>query len=75
MRETNISIPFDQLGAPAQRALKNAGYTNLMQLATMYESDVATLHGIGPSAIKTLRRALAANNMSFKTNNKEKAVK
>lgn len=66
MNDKDIQIPFNKLAAPARRALKNAGYENLKQLAKMRESDVATLHGIGPSALDVLRRELAANNLSFK---------
>lgn len=68
MKNKNIPIPFEQLAAPARRALKNAGYENLGQLALIRESDVATLHGIGPNALTVLRRALADKNMSFKSN-------
>ena len=37
-----------------------AGYRRLEQLAGMDESEIASLHGVGPKALVQLRRALAA---------------
>ena len=47
------SLPIE-LAAPAQRVLYEAGYLRLEQF-----------HGIGPNAIKQLRRALGAKGLSF----------
>ena len=54
-----------KLAAPAQRALAGAGYTSLKQLSKVSEAEIKQLHGIGPNALKQLRRALAAKGLSF----------
>lgn len=59
-------IPTEELGAPAGRALDDAGITTLEQLAELPAADVGELHGVGPSALDTLREALDANGMSFR---------
>lgn len=51
---------------PAQRALASAGYTNLAQLASARESDLAALHGMGPKALDLLREALKQRGKSFR---------
>lgn len=53
------------LAAPAQRALAQAGYQSLEQLAAVREADLKQLHGIGPKALETLRRALAEKGLTF----------
>jgi hypothetical protein len=52
-------------GAPAQRGLAEAGYTQLEQLTTARAADLLKLHGVGPKAIRLLREALAARGWSF----------
>jgi hypothetical protein len=41
---------FPKLSGPAQRALANAGYTEVEQLVGVSEADLLRLHGLGPSA-------------------------
>jgi predicted RecB family nuclease len=53
------------LSKPAQRALTNAGYRQLEQLARLNEAEVERLHGVGPKALAQLRHALVANGLSF----------
>lgn len=53
------------LGAPARRALAAAGYERLDQLAAVTEADLLKLHGMGPKAVATLRRALAERGLAF----------
>jgi hypothetical protein len=53
------------LAQPARRALANAGYLRLEQLARLSEADVKKLHGIGPNALAQLRRAMAEIGLSF----------
>jgi hypothetical protein len=65
MHSQQTPIPLDQLGAPARRALANAGYSTLEQLAGARESEVADLHGMGPNALEKLRRALSEHQLSF----------
>lgn len=55
-----------KLAAPAQRALAGAGIQNLRQLSKFTEQEIKELHGIGPNALQELRRALKANDLSFK---------
>lgn len=57
---------FPKLAAPARRALSGAGYTHLDQLARVSESDLEKLHGMGPTAIAALRKALAERGLSFR---------
>jgi predicted alpha/beta hydrolase family esterase len=52
------------LSRPAQRALTNAGYRRLEQLARLSEADVERLHGVGPKALAQLRHALIASGLS-----------
>lgn len=58
--------PFSSLAAPAQRALKHAHITSLKTLARKTEADVAALHGMGPNALKQLKRALKKEGLRFK---------
>lgn len=53
------------LPRPAQRALADAGYATLEQVAAATEADLARMHGIGPKAIRHLRAALAAAGLEF----------
>jgi hypothetical protein len=55
---------FPKLSAPARRALANAGYVRLEQLAGVTDAELRGLHGMGPSAITALRQALAERGLS-----------
>jgi hypothetical protein len=55
-----------KLAAPARRALLGAGYTRLEQLTEVSESEVMELHGMGPNALRALRRALEERGLSFR---------
>ncbi len=61
-QESNLP---SELAAPARRALTGAGIRRLERLTEMSEADVKQLHGIGPNAIRQLRRALDADGLSF----------
>ena len=63
-------IPWNELSAPAQRALAEAGYFWLADLAGVSEAEVKRLHGIGPRAINSLRSALEARGLSFASSKK-----
>ena len=54
-----------KLAKPAQRALANAGISNLQQLAKWQEEDLAELHGIGKNAMEQLKNAMIAQKLSF----------
>lgn len=58
-------VPTEELGAPAGRALDGAGITTLEQLAKRSEAEVEELHGVGPSALETLRDAFEVHGLSF----------
>jgi hypothetical protein len=53
------------LSKPAQRALANAGYTDLEQLTRVSAAELGKLHGMGPKAIEQLRLALAEHDLAF----------
>ena len=62
------SDPTDlpKLAAPARRALLAAGYTRLEQLTEVSEAEVMKLHGMGPNAMRALRKALQERGLSFR---------
>jgi hypothetical protein len=64
---SGAEIPWDELAAPAQRALSGAGFARLEDLAQVSEGQVKKLHGIGPRALVTLRAALAEAGLSFRS--------
>lgn len=64
--QMNLEFPKD-LSAPALRALVNAKITTLQKLATKSESDLLSLHGMGPTSIPKLRIALKEKGLSFKS--------
>lgn len=47
------------IGRPATRALAEAGITTLDGVARLSETELASLHGVGPKAVGILQRALA----------------
>ena len=64
MTQQESDLPLE-LAAPARRALVGAGYRRLEQLTKVREAEIKQLHGIGPNALKQLRRALEAKGLSF----------
>jgi hypothetical protein len=52
-----------KIGAPATRALHNAGYTTLRQLAAVPRAELAGLHGMGPRALDILDAALRQHDL------------
>ena len=54
------------LAAPARRALENAGISTLKQLSSQSETEILMLHGMGPGSMPNLRKALAAEGLSFR---------
>jgi hypothetical protein len=65
MVKMDSDTDFPKIGAPATRALVNAGYLRLEQLTEVTEADLAKLHGMGPKALRILRAALDEQGMSF----------
>lgn len=58
-------LPFN-LPEPAKRALANNKITTLRILSGFTEAEILKLHGVGPSSILILRRALKTANLSFR---------
>jgi predicted RecB family nuclease len=56
------------LVAPARRALEKKGIATLKQLSALSEDEILQLHGMGPSTISKLKKALQENGLSFKHN-------
>lgn len=54
------------LSAPARRALENKGITTLKQLSKYSKEGILALHGIGPSSIPKLDKALEAKGLTFR---------
>jgi hypothetical protein len=54
-----------KVGAPATRALNGAGYTALGQLAGVSRSDLATLHGVGPKALRIIQDELEQHGLTL----------
>ena len=56
---------LNKLGAPAKRALANAGIGPLSDFSKFTENEIASLHGIGPNALAKIKAVMAANGISF----------
>jgi hypothetical protein len=54
------------VSGPALRALSSAGVRSVADLTRWSETDLATLHGMGPKALGLLRDALLASGHSFR---------
>lgn len=53
------------LGAPALRALAEAGLTTLERVASATESELLAMHGLGPKAVRMLRDALRLRGLTL----------
>jgi hypothetical protein len=54
-----------KVGAPATRALHNAGLTTLRQVAEVPRMELAQLHGMGPKALRIIDDALAEHGLEL----------
>jgi predicted RecB family nuclease len=54
------------VGAPARRALQNAGISNAKQLSKWSKKELLQLHGFGPSSIPRLEAVLTKQGLSLK---------
>ena len=59
------------MAAPVRRALTQEGIETLEQLSKWTEEDLLSLHGVGPTAIPRLNKALKEKGLSFRTVNKK----
>lgn len=66
-KQLSVSSDFPQIGAPALRALLNAGYTQLQDLTKVTEHELKQLHGMGPKALGILKEALRTQGLSYKS--------
>lgn len=57
---------FSKLSKPAQRALLNHEIYTEEDLARWTRTDLAKLHGIGPSSFPILENALSSAGLKFK---------
>lgn len=53
------------LGAPARRAMMQAGISTLAELSQRSEAEMLKLHGVGPKTLPVLRQALADAGLAF----------
>ena len=54
------------LSAPARRALENAKIKTLHDLTNFTENELLSMHGLGPSSIPKLKKALAEAKLQLK---------
>jgi hypothetical protein len=54
------------LSAPARRALINAKLTKIEHLKKITEKQLMSLHGIGPSSLPIIKKAMKKYKVSFK---------
>lgn len=57
---------LSKLSAPARRALIAADLNTLEKLASVSESELLALHGIGKASIPLLQEALLSEGMAFR---------
>ncbi|GHN01895.1 hypothetical protein WSM22_33840 [Cytophagales bacterium WSM2-2] len=57
---------LSHLSAPARRALEGRGILTLKELAVKTEDEIMQLHGMGPSTLPKLKRALKEEGLAFK---------
>ncbi|MEP2669762.1 MAG: RNA polymerase alpha subunit C-terminal domain-containing protein [Cyclobacteriaceae bacterium] len=55
------------ISAPARRALERENIKTLNDLVKWREREILSLHGIGPSTIPKLKKALKDYGLSFKS--------
>ncbi|MCC9203915.1 helix-hairpin-helix domain-containing protein [Arthrobacter sp. zg-Y769] len=63
-----MAIPLDALpkiGATATRALAEAGYDSLRTLAGVPQEEIASLHGMGPKALRLIAQALDEHGLAL----------
>lgn len=54
------------LSAPARRALENANIKTLRDLTSFTENELLSLHGLGPSSLPKLKKALAESGLHLR---------
>ena len=54
------------LSAPASRALLNANLTKIEHLKRITEKQLLSLHGMGPSSLPIIKKAMKKYKVNFK---------
>lgn len=54
------------IAAPARRALERENILTLKKLSSYSEEEILDLHGVGPSVLPKLRKALEMKGLRFK---------
>jgi hypothetical protein len=57
--------PLEHLAAPARRALASIGVTRLEDVASCTGEEIASLHGIGATALAHIEAALSERGLWF----------
>ncbi len=65
-KEKDVKGFLSLVSAPARRALENNGITTLKQLSKHSEKELLSFHGLGPSAIPILKKALKEKDLNLK---------
>lgn len=60
-----FSEEFPKIGAPAFRALDNAGIKYLSELTKYTEEQLLALHGFGPKALHLVKQKLKEKGLFF----------
>ncbi|MBG6180936.1 helix-hairpin-helix domain-containing protein [Arthrobacter sp. CAN_A1] len=63
-----MTTPLDGLptiGMPATRALHEAGYDSLREVAAVPRAELARLHGVGPKALHIIEQALGEHGLTL----------
>jgi predicted flap endonuclease-1-like 5' DNA nuclease len=63
----NKTSELPRIGAPATRALNNAGVLSLEDLTHWTEDELLALHRVGPKAVRILREQLDDLGLVFKS--------
>jgi hypothetical protein len=58
--------PLPRIGAPATRALTARGVTRLEHLTDITFTELASLHGVGPSALRLLQGEMTSAGLAFR---------
>jgi hypothetical protein len=64
-KETGAGL-LSLLSAPARRALQSQGISTAKKLSKFTEKEILALHGIGPSSMPILRKALRDEGLAFR---------
>lgn len=57
MKSTRSELPKN-IGSPATNALLAANITTLEQVAELSDKELLALHGVGPKAVRILRKSI-----------------